>query len=306
MTPLLQTPPSDSAASFAETVESWVADPSVLVPSLLLLLIGIPSVLLVGRWTRNWVTRNSSEQRGLVIGRLITYAGLLGLGVTVLVQLGFHLTPLLGAAGILGIALGFASQTSVSNLISGFFIMGEQSFVVGDVIEVGDRTGTVLSIDMLSVKLRTFDNKLVRIPNETLVKSEVVTVTRFPIRRIDILLGVAYHENLDEVRELLFQIARSTPGVLMEPEPVFIFRAFGDSSLDLQLGVWATRESWLETKNAVHFRIKRGLDEAGIEIPFPQRTIHQRPRRHPSVGPRADENDSEFPAEGLGGDTPPL
>lgn len=281
----LRQTPADSTLSFAETVESWVADPSVLLPSLVVVLIGVPSIFLVSRWTRNWVTRNSTEQRGLVIGRLITYAGILGLAVTVLVQLGFHLTPLLGAAGILGIALGFASQTSVSNLISGFFIMGEQSFVVGEVIEVGNRQGIVLSIDMLSVKLRTFDNKLVRIPNETLVKSEVVTVTRFPIRRIDIMLGVAYHENLDRVRDLLFEIARTTPGVLHEPEPVFIFRGFGESSLDLQFGVWATRESWLEVKNTVHFRIKRGFDEAGIEIPFPQRTVHHRERPHPAAAP---------------------
>lgn len=285
MIPLLQETAADSTLSFAETLEEWVADPTVLVPSALVLLVGVPGVFLLSRWIRNWVTRNSSEQRGLVIGRLITYAGLLALGTTVLVQLGFRLTPLLGAAGILGIALGFASQTSVSNLISGFFIMGEQSFIVGDVIEVGGRTGIVLSIDMLSVKLRTFDNKFIRIPNETLVKSEVVTVTRFPIRRIDVLLGVAYHEDLDEVREILFAAARANPMVLMEPEPVFIFRGYGESSLDLQLGVWATRESWLEVKNAIHFDIKRALDAAGVEIPFPQRTVHHRRRPSPDISP---------------------
>lgn len=265
----------DTIPTLAQTLEGWIDDPSILLPSILLLAIGIPAVLLLSRWTRNWVTHKSTEQRGLVIGRLITYAGLLTLTVAVLVQLGFRLTPFLGAAGILGIALGFASQTSVSNLISGFFIMGEQSFVVGDVIEVGSHTGIVLSIDMLSVKLRTFDNKLVRIPNETLIKSEVVTTTRFPIRRIDIHLRIGYDEDVDRIRDLLREIARSTPGVLTEPDPLFVFRGFAESAMEVQLGAWTVRQRWLEVKNALHIAIKRGFDEAGVAFPFPQRTVHR-------------------------------
>jgi small-conductance mechanosensitive channel len=272
--PRIQAAAADTTASFTATLQRFVDDPAALLPSALLVVIGVPAVFLVSRWVQRWVAYNSTPQRGLVIGRLLTYAGLLGLGVTVLSQLGFNLTPLLGAAGILGIALGFASQTSVSNLISGFFIMGEQSFVVDDIIEVAGRTGRVMSIDMLSVKLRTFDNKFIRIPNETLVKSEVVTVTRFPVRRIDVMLGVAYKEDLDRVRELLFDVARENPDVLMEPEPVFIFQGYGDSSLNIQFGVWATREKWLKVKNSIHLDIKRALDEAGIEIPFPHRTLY--------------------------------
>ena len=268
---------SADSSSVADLVQRYVDQPELLLPSIALVVVGVPVVFMVSRTVQRWVGAQATPQRGLVVGRLLLYTGLLGLAMTVLQQLGFRLTPLLGAAGILGIALGFAAQTSVSNLISGFFIMGEQSFVVGDVIEVGGRTGTVLSIDMLSVKLRTFDNQFVRIPNETLVKSEVVTKTRFPIRRVDVHVGVAYKEDLEAVRTLLLEVADANPDVLMEPEPVFIFQGYGDSSLNILFGVWATREKWLAVKTAIHLDIKKALDEAGVEIPFPHRTLFIRP-----------------------------
>lgn len=257
-----------------DLLQRLLDDPTVLIRPLTLLVVGIPAVFIVSRWVQKWVTYNSTPQRGLVVGRLLTYAGLLGVAVAVLSQLGFNLAPLLGAAGILGVAIGFASQTSVSNLISGFFIMGEQSFVVGDLIQVAGREGFVMSIDMLSVKLRTFDNTYIRIPNETLVKSEVVTLTRFPIRRINVRLGVAYKEDLERVRTVLLDAARANPDILMEPEPVFVFEAFGESSLDILFGTWTVREKWLQAKNSIHLDIKRALDEAGIEIPFPHRTLY--------------------------------
>ncbi len=273
MSPVIpQVAASDTSSAIPDVIQRAIENPSSLLPSAILLVVGFPAVLLVARWVKAWVTHNSTPQRGLWAAKILTYIGLLGLLVAVLTELGFKLTPLLGAAGILGIALGFASQTSVSNIISGFFIMGEQSFVVGDLIEVAGRTGRVLSIDMLSVKLRTFDNKFIRIPNEVLVKSEVVTVTRFPIRRIDVRLGVAYKEDLEQLREILFAVARTNADVLMEPEPVFLFQGYGDSSLDVLFGVWATREKWSEVKTSIHLDIKRALDDAGIEIPFPHRS----------------------------------
>jgi len=103
---------------------------------------------------------------------------------------------LLGAAGILTVAPGFASQTSASNLVSGLFMIAEHPFGVGDTIRLGSIAGEVPSIDLLSVNLRTPDNLYVRIPNETMIKSEITNLTRFPIRRLDLEIGVAYKENL--------------------------------------------------------------------------------------------------------------
>jgi small-conductance mechanosensitive channel len=194
--------------------------------------------------------------------------------ISALHELGFNLNVLLGAAGILSVAIGFASQTSASNLISGLFLMAERPFSVGDIIRVGDTTGEVLTIDLLSVKLRTYDNLFVRIPNEALIKSEMTTLTRFPIRRIDVMVGVAYKEDLKKVHEVLDEVATKNPLCLEEPKPLYVFKGFGDSSLDIQYSVWAKRENFLALKNSIHEEIKNAFDEQGIEIPFPHRTLY--------------------------------
>lgn len=240
----------------------------------LLLFAGIPFVWLVSRWVRAYVARVYNEQKGLVFGKLIVYPLVLIILVSVLRELGFSLAPLLGAAGILGIALGFASQTSVSNIISGFFLLAEEPFQVGDLIEVGEVSGVVLTIDMLSVKIRTFENKMVRIPNETLVKSQFTNVTRFPIRRVDIPVGVAYKEDIGRVREVLLDIAEADPHVLMEPEPLVIFVGYGTSSVDFKFAVWTRRDAFLNVKNQISEEVKRRFDEEGIEIPFPHLSLY--------------------------------
>ncbi len=194
--------------------------------------------------------------------------------ISALHELGFDLGILLGAAGIFTVALGFASQTAASNLISGLFLLFEKPYKLGDIIRVGSTTGEVLSIDLLSLKLRTFDNLYVRIPNETLIKSETTTITKFPIRRLDIQLGVAYKENIERVRDALARVAHANPLCLEEPKPLFIFQEFGESSLNMQFSVWAKRESFLDLKNSIHEEIKAEFDAAGIEIPFPHRTLY--------------------------------
>ncbi len=239
-----------------------------------MILVGVPVVLVVARWTRGAVERRYSAQQGMVAGKLVIYPGLLVLVVSVLSELGFSLGPLLGAAGILGIAVGFASQTSISNVISGFFLLGEQPFQVDDIIQVGETVGRVSSIDTLSVKLRTFDNRFVRIPNETIVKSQVTTITRFPIRRLDLNIGVAYKEDVAHVRKVLIDVVTKNSMALMEPEPRVLFDGYGDSALELRLAVWAVRENFISLKNSLLEEVKARFDEEGIEIPFPHRTLY--------------------------------
>jgi small-conductance mechanosensitive channel len=241
--------------------------------AIVMVLVGVPIALLASRWTRRWFSSRVSPQVGLLLGRIVLYSAFAILAISTLNELGFSLAPLLGAAGVLGIAIGFASQTSVSNIISGFFLIAERPFVVGDLIEVDGVTGRVLSIDSISVKLRTFDNKMVRMPNETLVKTRVTNITRFPIRRADVRVGVAYKEDASRVRTLLLDIAEKNPLALIEPEPVVVFEGFGDSSINFLFGVWATQENWLRVKNGIQEEIKARFDAEGIEIPFPHRTL---------------------------------
>lgn len=194
--------------------------------------------------------------------------------VSALHQMGFKLGVLLGAAGVLSVAIGFASQTSASNIISGLFLLGERSFVVGDIITVDTITGEVLSVDMLSVKLRTFDNLYVRIPNEALIKGRVTNLSRFPIRRFDLKIGIAYKEDIGKAREVLLQVARDNPVCLEEPKPLVMLTGFGDSSIDIQFSIWAARENFFELRNTMQERVKQALDGAGIEIPFPHRSLY--------------------------------
>lgn len=212
--------------------------------------------------------------RTRLLRRVAFYGILLLFTAAVLRDFGLAVgTILLGTGGLLAVALGFASQTSVSNLISGLFLIGERPFDVGDVITVGGTTGEVLSIDLLSVKLRTFDNLYVRIPNENLLKSEMRTLTRFPIRRVDVAVGVSYLEDLEQVREVLQEVARRNPLCLEEPVPQIFFTGFGSSSIDLQYSVWATRENYFTLRNQIQEELKVAFDAHGIEIPFPHLTV---------------------------------
>lgn len=273
--PLQEAAPDDSEAVLGRLSgllarENW----GILLRATLWLVVGIPLLMAATSALRRFVSKKYSPQQGLVAGKVVLYPGLLLIFFTVLHELQFSLTPLLGAAGIVGIAVGFASQTSVSNVISGFFLIGERPFQVDDVIQVGSTTGRVLSIDTLSVKLRTFDNRFIRIPNETIVKSEVTTITRFPIRRLDLNVGVAYREDIPRVREVLLDVARANPHALMEPAPIVFFDGYGESSLDLRLTVWVPRAQFWDLKNALLEEVKARFDLEDIEIPFPHRTLY--------------------------------
>jgi small-conductance mechanosensitive channel len=251
-----------------------LGDPGPLIRAALLVFVGIPAVWALSRWIRAHVSGRYDAQKGLVVDKLVFWPLVLVIAVSVLKEVGFSLAPLLGAAGILGIAIGFASQTSVSNVISGFFLLAEEPFKVGDIIQVGDAQGVVLTIDMLSVKIRTFDNKMVRIPNEALVKSQFTNVTYFPIRRLDVPVGVAYREDIGRVRQVLLEVANANPNVLMEPEPLVIFQGYGTSSIDFNFAVWVRRESFMLVRSQISEAVKKRLDAEGIEIPFPHVSLY--------------------------------
>ena len=242
--------------------------------ALVYFVIGLILSRITKRTVQQWTKNHFDHHQQLLMGRIGSYLVLLIFMVMTLRALGFDLGVLIGAAGILSVAVGFASQTSASNIISGLFLVAERPFSVGDLIKVGDTTGEVISVDLLSVKLRTFDNLYVRIPNETLIKSEVTTLTRFPIRRIDLAIGVAYKENIKFVRKVLDEVADENPLCLDEPKPVFVFLGFGSSSLDMQFSVWVKRENYIELKNTIHEEIKEAFDREGIEIPFPHVSIY--------------------------------
>lgn len=226
---------------------------------------------LLGGLAGRFAARRGSAQGEMLTRRFVFY-GVMGVAFfMVLDALGVEFGVLLGAAGILTVALGFASQTSASNLISGLFLLGERPFVVGDVIEVNARTGVVLAVDLLSVKLRTFDNQFVRVPNETLIKSEIVNVTRNPIRRMELNLRLSYAADLDRVRALLLELANEDPDVLEEPEPIVWVDQLGDSAIHLRFLCWASnRGGFYEVRSRMFESVALTLQRERIAVGYPR------------------------------------
>lgn len=242
--------------------------------SLFLLILGVVLASLASRSVNRFMAQRSSRHHAAMVRRLVFYLIVVLFGVAALREAGFSLEVVLGAAGILTVAVGFASQTSASNMISGLFLLVEKPFEIGDFIEVETRLGEVVGIDMLSVKLRTPDNLYVRIPNETLIKSPVVNRSRFPIRRLDLSVGIAYAEDVEKVERLLLELAERDPVCLEEPRPFVLVTGFGPSSVDLQFSFWVPRDKVLEGRSRMMVAIKKALDTEGIEIPFPHTSIY--------------------------------
>jgi small-conductance mechanosensitive channel len=239
-----------------------------------ILVIGSGSIHLISFLIKRSLRKQLSRQSMMLVIRTILYTGYTGLVLIVVREMNYDLTALFGAAGVVGIVIGVASQTSIGNIISGLFLVGEKSFELGDVVRIGDKTGTVYSIDLLSIKVKTFDNLLIRIPNQTVISTELVNITKFPIRRLDFQLGVAYKEDLKKVRTILEQVVQNNPLCLEEPEPVIIFQSFGASSIDITLGVWFEKANYLKVKNSVFIEIKEAFEREGIEIPFPHVSVY--------------------------------
>jgi small-conductance mechanosensitive channel len=239
-----------------------------------ILIIGISSIQTIAFMLRRSLRKQLSPQRMMLITRTVMYTGYTGLVLIVVKEFNYDLTALFGAAGVVGIVIGVASQTSIGNIISGLFLVGEKSFELGDVVRIGDKTGTVYSIDLLSIKIKTFDNLLIRIPNQSVISSELTNVTRFPIRRLDFQVGVAYKEDLRKVKTVLENVARNNPLCLEEPEPYILFQSFGDSSINITFGVWFEKTNYTAVKNSVFIEIKEAFDREGIEIPFPHVSVY--------------------------------
>jgi small-conductance mechanosensitive channel len=212
-------------------------------------------------------------QQRLLLTKVSYYGLLLATIAASLGQLGVDVRVLVGAAGVLTVAVGFAAQTSASNLISGLFLMVERPFVVGDIISIGDTRGEVMSIDLLSSKIRTFNNLMVRIPNETLVKSNIINYSYFPVRRLDFNLNIGHDSDLGVVESTLRQVASAHPLCLEDPQAIFLFNGFAESAMTIQFQVWTLTENMIKLQNELYRDIKRAFDLNGIRIPYPTRTL---------------------------------
>lgn len=233
---------------------------------------------IIRKYVNSITGKKFSKQTQAVSDKIVRYTFYTIVVLSVLNFFGIKLTTLLGAAGIAGVAIGFAAQTSFSNIISGFFVLSEHALKIGDFINVDGTAGTVDSVDLLSVRIVTTDNKAVRIPNETIIKSNLINNSYFSQRRMDVRVSVSYKEDLEKVLETLKSVAPRCPSGLTEPAPVVFFDGFASSGIEVVLGVWFKNENFLKMKNELYIEIKKTFNEEGIEIPLPQVVIHPQER----------------------------
>ncbi|MFH0904343.1 MAG: mechanosensitive ion channel family protein [Methanobacteriota archaeon] len=240
----------------------------------LVLVIGLLASKLISSVSGKIVTTKFGSHIGGVTRNIVFYVLVLATIISVLGEFDINLTGVLAAAGIMGIIIGFAAQTSVSNIISGFFLLADKPFEIGEAIEIDGQAGHVLDISLLSTRIRTFDNRYLRIPNSTVANAKIVNISRYEIRRLDISVGIAYKENIQKAVEKIDSVLKRNENILMEPEPLIIISKFGESSIDLEVRVWIQRNKLFDIRSELIIGIKTAFDEAGIEIPFPHRTVY--------------------------------
>lgn len=202
--------------------------------------------------------------------------------IAITVILGYfkvNLTGFIATAGIASLAIALAAQETIANWISGFAIMVDRPFKVGDRIELPDgQIGDVYQIGLRSTKILSFDNNLIIIPNTEMAKARI-TNFRYPNPRARIAqtIGVAYGSDLEKVKRVLLEICANHPDVLKEPAPAVYFIEFGEFSLKLFLACWvADYRDLFRVRDELNMEIKRRFEQEGIEIPFPQRVVHIR------------------------------
>jgi len=204
----------------------------------------------------------------------IVYVVIIGVAfITVLPVLGLELSGLLVAGGIAGIVIGFASQSVVSNLISGLFLMTERPIKIGDAVKIGDVSGIVEDVHIMSTIIRTFDGVYVRMPNESVFTSNIMNYMANPARRFEYVVGIRYSDDAEKAIQIIKEIIDEHPLTLVKPPPQIFVDNLGDNSVNIIVRIWAPSSHWYSVKMELLWKIKKTLEENGIEIPFPQRTI---------------------------------
>lgn len=204
------------------------------------------------------------------ISKIISYVFYVLMVMYVLGLFGINLSAVWGAAGIAGVAIGFAAQTSVSNLISGLFVVTDKAMKIGDFIEVDGVSGTVDAISFLSVRVHTADNQLVRIPNSLIINNKLKNYATYDYRRYVFEFAVDYSSDLDKTLEAIKQVPARCPTVVTDEghEPAAWYVALGESGITMNLIVWCKRADFFQTKSDVCANVAKVCRENGVNIPF--------------------------------------
>ena len=254
---------------------------------LLILVAGLVVLRLIRQATNRWIegvqeldARDPRRQRATTLGNLLQsmaqYVVWPIVAIMVLSEVGLDVGALLATAGVAGLAIGFGAQTLVKDVIGGIFLLFDDIIHVGDLVSVGGTTGTVEEIGVRLVKVRKFNGELVMIP-----AGEIRTFGNMSVdwARVVVPVGLSYEQDVDAVLPIIHEVAQAwaeeNREILLEEEPqVQGLMDFGDSSVTARVVVQVTPGEQFAAERALRMRLKRAFDERGVEIPFPQRTVH--------------------------------
>ncbi len=246
-----------------------------LVVTILIIAIGISVATIVKFTITRLLGKYIPDPTEILIKRIL-YWGIIAVTVfSAIGNLGVDFTGVLLAGGIIGIVIGFATQSIVANLISGIFLQLDRAVKIGDPVEVVDMgvSGIMKEITAFSTRIRRWDGVLIRIPNEKIFTSQLRNFTGHIARRVEVTVGIAYKEDASAAIQLITDMASRNPKIFAEPAPQIVVWELADSSVNIIIKVWTVSQEWFPVRIEIMGQLKDLLDNAGIEIPFPHRTL---------------------------------
>jgi small-conductance mechanosensitive channel len=241
--------------------------------SAFILFIAVILIKIITLNLRRFLKEKLEKQEINLLEKIITYT-ILGIAIiSVLPMLGINISGILVAGGIVGIAVGFASQRVVSNLLSGIFLMIERPIRIGQQLDVEGIRGFVEDISIISTIVRTYDGLYVRIPNEKVFTSSITNFVAHVVRRFEYTIGIRYEDDAEKAIEIIRGLIEEHPFALKNPEPQVFVDNLGDNAVEIKVRIWAPTQVWYSVKMELLWKIKKSLEKEGIEIPFPQRVL---------------------------------
>ena len=242
--------------------------------SVLLLVVGMLAIRIIRKVLQTSLEKTRLERAAhSLITSLANAALYILLGLTVASSLGIDVTSIVALASVLTLALSLALQNMVSNIIGGFTILYTHPFHSGDYVEIAGQGGMVKEINMSYTMLATADNKLISIPNSSVVAAQIVNYSAAETRRVEVLASASYDAPTQKVMDALIQ-AGTVDQVLLDPAPVAVITAYGDSAIQYSLRLWVKTPDYWDVYFLVNQRVKDIFDEQGIEMTYPHLNVH--------------------------------
>lgn len=245
-----------------------------LLPAVLQLVIGILAIRVVLKITTTALEKSNLEKAAYsLITSLLRVALYLLLGLIVASSLGIDVTGVVALASVLTLALSLSLQNMLTNVIGGFTLLYTHPFHSGDFVQIADQSGTVQEIGMTYTKLTTGDNKLISIPNSSVVSAQIINFSAADTRRVEITVSASYDAPISKVLDALVQ-AGAVDNALLEPAPKAVVTGYGDSAINYSLRLWVKNADYWDVYFEVTRRVKDIFDQQGIPMTYPHLNVH--------------------------------